>query len=551
LNARRRLERRWLGLPPARTDVLESRAWMAAPDGARLATTVLRPADPGARRGTVLIRSERPLASAAQRAAASPVERIARWLAEDGRTVAIQSCRGRDASEGEFRPFADEVADGVAALRWVVEQPWFDGELVLFGLGYSAFAAWAALSAASAPVAGLAVGFGARDPYAWLHPAGVLQLEAALALAARLDGRTGHDPEALDLARAARHHPLAECDRVALRELSAYRDWLAHPERDAWWRERTPALPESVSRALFVCGWYECAFPAAFADFETLSARADHGAAPPDLLLGPWATAPLPRRERARGTRDLPAIARAVLRFAASAVGAHARREAPVRVFVHGVGWREALRWPPAALHEHTLFLCGEGRANSAAGDGRLAAEPGDDRADTFVADPADPVPSQGGAAIGDVAGPVDQSAVEERGDVLCFTSDPLAAPLEIAGRVSLTLHAAPPAHAEDTCAKLVAVERDGAACWLAEGVARAKPGASALEVDLGAAATRLAPGTRLRVEVAGSSLPRFARCESAAPRVRTVYHGRERRSALRFSALSPQGSGDDTGPPA
>jgi hypothetical protein len=46
--------------------------------------------------------------------------------------------------------------------------------------------------------------FGARDPYAWLHPGGALQLEAALALAARLDGRTGHDPGALDFERAPR-----------------------------------------------------------------------------------------------------------------------------------------------------------------------------------------------------------------------------------------------------------------------------------------------------------------------------------------------------------
>jgi predicted acyl esterase len=50
----------------------------------------------------------------------------------------------------------------------------------------------------------------------------------------------------------------------------------------------------------------------------------------------------------------------------------------------------------------------------------------------------------------------------------------------------------------------------------------------------------RVAAGARLRVEVAGSSLPRFARPEPAdrAPRVRTVYHGGARPSALRFQAL-------------
>ena len=135
---------------PARCEVLESSASMATADGARLATRILRPADASARRGAVLIRSERPLPASGAR---SPVERLARWLAEDGRTVAIQTCRGRGDSEGEFRAFADEAADGGVALRWMADQPWFDGELVLLGAGYSAFTAWAALSAATVPIA--------------------------------------------------------------------------------------------------------------------------------------------------------------------------------------------------------------------------------------------------------------------------------------------------------------------------------------------------------------------------------------------------------------
>jgi putative CocE/NonD family hydrolase len=532
----RRLERRWLGLPPARCEVLESSAWMTAADGARLAARIWRPAEASVRRGTVLVRSER----AHGGGRANPLERIARWLAEDGRTVVIQSCRGRDASEGEFRPFADELADGAEALRWVAEQPGFDGELVLLGLGYSAFAAWAALSAASIPVAAIVAGFGARDPYAWLHPGGALQLEAALALAARLDGRAGYDPGVLDFARAARHRPLAECDRVALRELPAFRDWLAHPERDAWWAERTPALPDPLPRALFVNGWYECALPAAYADYELACARSgERGTATPELLLGPWGAAPVPRDARARGAHDVAELARKIARFAAHAVGARPVRDLPARVFVRGAGWRESLRWPPAAAREHTLYLAGDGPANSAAGDGRLAPEIGAERADTFVADPADPVPSLGGASLGGFAGAVDQRAVEQRGDVLCFTSDPLPAALEIAGRVELSLHA--PASAQvDTCAKLVAVEPDGSARWLAEGIARAGSDTAELAIALGATAVRLAAGTRLRVEVAGSSLPRFARPEPGdrAPRVRTVYHGGTRPSALRFSAL-------------
>jgi putative CocE/NonD family hydrolase len=544
VTTRRRLERRWLGLPSARSEGVESSAWMTASDGVRLATHVLRPADASVRRGTVLIRSE---ASFAQRAEGERrpaggralLMRLARWLAEDGCTVVIQSCRGRDASEGEFRPFVDERADGGDALRWVAEQPWFDGELVLLGLGYSAFAAWAALAAAHQPVAAIVAGFGARDPYAWLHPGGALQLEAALALAARLDGRTGRDPGALDLARAARHRPLAECDRVALRELPAFRDWVAHPERDAWWRERTPELRDPLPRALFVNGWYECSLPAALSDYELAGARSSEPATAPELLLGPWGAAPIAREVRVRGAREVAELARRIARFVAHAVGARPLRDLPARVFVRGAGWREMLRWPPADAREHTLHLTSGGFANSANGDGRLVAEIAAERADTFVADPADPVPSLGGAAVGGLAGALDQRPVERRGDVLCFTSAPLPAALELAGRVSLVLHA-PVQARDDTCAKLVAVSPDDSARWLAEGIARAASDADELAIELGAVAVRLAAGTRLRVEIAGSSLPRFARPDPMPPaRLRTVHHGGARPSVLRFYALS------------
>jgi hypothetical protein len=479
----------------------------------------------------------------------SPVEQLARWLAEDGRTVALQSCRGRGESEGEFRAFADEASDGRGALRWIAEQPWCDGELVLLGLGYSAFTAWAALAEARAPIAALVTGFGARDPYAWLYPGGVLQLEAALALAARLDGRAGYEPTQLDLERAARHRPLRECDRVALRELAAYRDWIAHPRRDAWWRERTPALPDALPRALFVNGWYECSLPAAYADFAAIAARAaERGLPAPAPLFGPWSAAPLPRDQRSRRGSDLAAIARAVLAFVARAVGVPSARPHAGRVFALGAGWREAAQWPPARAVERTFYLRSDGRANSVAGDGRLADEPGEERADAFAADPADPVPSLGGAAVSGVAGAVDQRPVESRGDVLCFTSDPLDGAIELAGHIRLVLHLEADDRERDTSAKLVSVAADGAARWLAQGAARSAPGATEVEIDLVAAAARLDAGMRLRIEVAGSSLPRFARSDGDdAPFPRTIRHGRAHPSALHFQALAA----DEAGPPA
>ncbi len=52
---------------------------------------------------------------------------------------------------------------------------------------------------------------------------------------------------------------------------------------------------------------------------------------------------------------------------------------------------------------------------------------PADERADTYVYDPNDPVPTLGGNNLAIPLGVADQRPVEERQDVLVFTSNALA----------------------------------------------------------------------------------------------------------------------------
>ncbi len=509
--------RRSAGLPPARTGVVASRVWMDTDDGARLATRLVRPADPSLRHGTVLIRSERPLGHG------NPLEHIATWLAEDGRNVVLQNCRGRGASEGEFEPFVDEVADGAAVLAWLAKQPELEGPVVLVGLGYAAYTAWAT-AAHPDDLAGLAVGFGARDPYAWLHGGGILRLETALALAARLEGRDGIEPDSLDLGRAARHRPLRECDRVAVRTLPAYRTWLDHPERDAWWEARTPALVPAA-KTLHFSGWGDPALPAILADHDTLVSHAASSA----LSIGPWGAIPQRRRDEWPSLRPMRAIAPTLLRFVADAVG-ESVPPVKTRVFVLGEGWQDARPWPPPRATERTLFLHSDGNANTSSGDGVLAPDaPGDEPEDAFVQDPADPAPSATRAGA-------DPGA---RGDVLCFTAPTLEHPLELAGRVTANAFVAATTPF-DLFARLVAVGADGAKRMLCEsGVRRTEAATDAVEIDLGAVAARLRSGDRLRLEVAGAAAPRFAPSERhTSPARIALHHDAERPSALHFHAV-------------
>ena len=98
---------------------------------------------------------------------------------------------------------------------------------------------------------------------------------------------------------------------------------------------------------------------------------------------------------------------------------------APVRIFVMGRNqWRDEQEWPLARTL-WTSYLSTRG-ANSSRGDGRLSteAEPHGATSDTFSYDPADPVPFiSDHASSSQIGGPDDYGAVEERADVLVYST--------------------------------------------------------------------------------------------------------------------------------
>jgi putative CocE/NonD family hydrolase len=149
----------------------------------------------------------------------------------------------------------------------------------------------------------------------------------------------------------------------------------------------------------------------------------------------------------------------------------------------------------------------------------------GSEQAEHFRYDPADPVPTHGGRLLARRAGPVDRRPVEDREDVLVFTSDPLSSPVEATGRVSLVLHASSTAVDTDFVAALVDVHPDGYAELLADGIVRARFRDSLsrptmmvagevyeFRIDLWSISHLFGSGHRIRVEVTSSSFPRWNR---------------------------------------
>ena len=238
----------------------------------------------------------------------------------------------------------------------------------------------------------------------------------------------------------------------------------------------------------------------------------------------------------------------------------------PVRIFVMGKNqWRSEAAWPPPEAKPVHYYLQSAGRANTTAGDGFLSATAKPGAQDSFVYDPANPVPTVGGPLCCDSEhlppGPRDQREVEARKDVLVYSTPPFEADLEVTGPVTLDLFASTTAADTDFTAKLVDVAPDGTAVNLTDSILRARYHNSTAKadpiepgkiyeyrIDLWSTSNVFLKGHRLRLEVSSSNFPRFARnlntgrdAATSAEFVKAtsvVYHDAKHPSALLLSVV-------------
>lgn len=501
-------------------------------DGVSLATDVYRPADAGPL-PVLLLRTPYDASLLSDKIyELEPLRAI-----DEGFVAVLQDTRGRNRSDGIFAPLLDDARDGADTIAWAAAQPWCSGVVGMVGGSYNGMVQFLA-AAERPPALGAVAPFATGDPRSCLQPSGMLRLNGVTLWAqfAALEERTrkaarGEATEAADeaLARTARMHPLE-----LLREMlepgtvfgdlaASLRPWLEPSASDYWRRVRAlvPTVP-----ALHICGWYDGLLSSGLDLFT--QAREQGPDAGQHLIVGPWA-----HGGGVHGTfpeHDFGPLASTTaidllgyqLRFARRYL-ARADVELPaVRVFAMGPNeWRTYDSWPPPGVVTRRLFLDSDGEAGTGLG-GRLAPiAPSRHTVDSYRYDPADPTPTLGGSSVltGMVVvanmGPRDQRSLEQRADVLRYTSAALQDPVEVTGSPRIVLHAATGATDTAFFAKLVDVAPDGRAIGVCEGIIRAihrngvdvvepvTPGAvERYEIRLGATHWEFAAGHRIRLHV-------------------------------------------------
>ncbi|HEX2233466.1 MAG TPA: CocE/NonD family hydrolase [Thermoleophilaceae bacterium] len=489
-------------------------------------------------------------------AALDPERAVAAGLA-----MVCQDVRGQHGSEGRFTPFESEGPDGHDSVEWVAAQDWCDGRVAMSGRSYAAATQWRAALEQPEHLAAIFPVVVGCDPYdGWLYGGGAFELGFNLFWVHLMTNPKSRS----SLDESYWHLPLTEPPLLDESPAGAvYREWLAHPTYDDHWRRLSPrGRHDRIKVPVFnVGGWFDIFLGGTIENHRSVPGSR--------LLIGPWAHGsafgPYPdhafKEFGAAGQVDLAELQLAF--FREHLLGEEALEHPPVRLFVMGENrWRDEPEWPLARARDERWHLHSGGALSPEAP--APDAEP-----DEFGYDPRDPAPTIGGPTslpgrfLRTNAGPLDQRPLEERPDVLAYTSEPLDRPLEVTGPLALVLHAATSAPDTDWIGKLCDVDPDGTSRILAEGVLRARfrEGFEAerpvepdvpheCEIDLVATCNVFQPGHRIRLLVTSSSFPRIDRNAGSGlplgrdterdlrPARQRIFHDASRPSHLRLPVV-------------
>ena len=471
-----------------------------------------------------------------------------------GYAAVYQDTRGRYASEGEDRVYADDAADGYDTLAWIASEPWCNQMIGMSGSSAAATTTFAAASQRHTSLRAFFAQVGGSSIYddvvyegnaiemerLWLWVAknipGLSPSHRAAAM--RTHGISVADMDRVATSANARYTRLEAASHTTLPfvanedwlrlPLSRYPDFstwqpfldeiLAHPAPDAF-RAR-----HNFRRGIDIPGfhattWYDIFQTSVIAGFNDIQSRVGNQ----KLWIGPnhhyyiyetnfWPHDPyfewFDHWLKGKQTR--------IMQQPPVFYSPRAWVEDKTNYVAND--WRHAERWPPPGAVPQRFYLCGDGSLSAIASDGP---------ARSYTYDPRRPIPTLGGRNMLIDAGPRDQRPAQALPNYgLIYRSEPLTEDITIAGQVRVTLHVQSDCPDTDFVAKLIEVEPDGRAMLLMDGVVRAmyrdasSPVAQPLEaghvypltISLAHIHHTLRAGNRIEVDITSSNFPRRAR---------------------------------------
>jgi len=475
-----------------------------------------------------------------------------------GIAMVAQDCRGRGDSGGKWDPFRYDPEDGFDTQEWVGSQSWTNGKIGTSGGSYVGWTQWASVTKGSKYLKTMVpvVPFG--NVFSEIaYDGGAYQLALLMGWGASVGG-VAMGPEALQ--KAYGFLPLRDFGDQFNPKVSYLNDWVEHHRYDDYWAQRGMGYEYSEVSVpiLNIGGWFDIFSKTTIDLVDQVRASSKNKLARRNqfVVIGPWGHGPGVRKTGQIDFGEEAQLNLGKLQMDWFQYWLQDRETGiedwpPYYLFVMGSNqWRGENEWPLKRTQWTSYYLHGDGAAGAIDSDGFLNTEmPGTESTDVYTYDGDDPVPTTGGNnLVGAPIGPMDQTEVEKRPDVLTYTTAPLEEAVEVTGPVSLTLFAASSARDTDFTAKLVDVHPGGKAFNLSDGIVRARfrhgmdeakliePGSIVeYKLDLWVTSNVFLQGHRIRLEVSSSNYPRFDRNPNSGlpfgsdvallPAHQTIYH--------------------------
>lgn len=476
-----------------------------------------------------------------------------------GYVIAIQDVRARWASEGEvFFPYRDEQDDGFDSIDWMTAQPYSSGKVGCYGLSYMGGTSWlaaasghqalGAISPTTAPNdfwrnhfwRGGALNLGTLAMWAMraIGPAALIRSKPDLAEMVPMLVKLIDDVDAFG--DVLTQLPLCEFEPTRPGDesfLPFFYEFLKHPVPDDWTRSMLLGNRHSEVSvpSLIIAGWHDLLLASDLEHFAGMRENAGSAQAREQtkLIIGPWSHGSFQHVVgdvdfgfRSNGMfLDLKEdLTKLQLRWFDRWLKGERNgidEEAPVKLFVQGENrWRDESSWPPARAENTTWFLHNNASLQQSAPSAEQTPI-------SYVYDPNDPCPTRGGGSLLPpqyAPGPLDQTPILKRSDVILLRSAVLEADLEITGEVNAVLYASTSGRDTDWVMKLCDVHPDGKIIGVCDGVLRAsfrngesrelvEPQAIVrYDISLWSTSMLFKAGHRIAVIVTSSDFPRYDR---------------------------------------
>ncbi|KEO81574.1 CocE/NonD family hydrolase [Tumebacillus flagellatus] len=493
-----------------------------------------------------------------------------RYYASHGYSVLVVDVRGRGDSDGVFVPYRNEGVDGYDTIEWAAAQPWSDGNVGTMGGSYLGRIQWLAALQQPPHLKAMISAVCPSDPFVeW--PTGIPTPHHLCWLFLTSD-RSMQNMHALDWHSIYDHLPLVTMDELTGRDMPYWREEFEHVGLDEWWKHIAyqDKFEQLDLPVLHISGWYDDEQVGTPLNYIGMTNRAkgEVGRANQKMIMGPWDHGI--NKSTKLGSVEFGPDAVIDLRaqqvrffdrwLKGEANGLDAQPN--VSLFVMGENkWRQETEYPLARTEFTRYYLHSGGNANSRFGDGVLRTEaPGAElqgaAVDAYRYDPSRPFPFLTDGTSSQIGGPDDYAALEQRADVLVYSTDVLEADTEVTGPIRMELFAASSAVDTDFMVKLLDVHPNGFVQRLTDGMVRARfrngmereeliePGqVYRYEIDCWHMSHVFLAGHQIRIEVTSSAFPKYDRnLNTGAPlgqttemvvAEQTVYHEEARPSAI------------------